>query len=188
VNTSQNADFSAGRTVPGFAKAIMFLQMLVILLLSSWIVEEYLNNIYLQAYVNDVVQADGSIIAILVIISGLGLALGLFKVLKSTHRQIGALVTQPQVPTLARVGSSSTPGLDLHPMVAALKAEMAHHSSMEPLPPVDLKQAPSIPVQAPPSPPPTRTLAVVPTTIVTGNMPVLKRANPEQDKTENSHQ
>ncbi|TMI14098.1 hypothetical protein E6H35_05005, partial [Candidatus Bathyarchaeota archaeon] len=66
MNTSQNADFSAGRTVPGFAKAIMFLQMLVILLLSSWIVEEYLNNIYLQAYVNDVVQADGSIIAILV--------------------------------------------------------------------------------------------------------------------------
>jgi len=166
----------------------MILQMLAILLLSSWIVEEYLNNIYLQAYVNDVVQADGSLIAILVIISGLGLALGLFKVLKSTHRQIGALVTQAQVPTSARVGSSSTPSLDLHPMVAALKAEMAHQSSMEPLPPVDLKQAPSSPVQAPAAPPPTRTLVVVPTTIVTGNMPVLKRANPEQDKTENSHQ
>src|SRR6266581_257052 len=101
LDTSQNADFSAGRTVPGFAKAIMILQMLVILLLSSWIVEEYLNNIYLQAYVNDVLQADGSLIAVLMIISG---------------------------------------------------------------------------------------LAVVPTTIVTGNMPVLKRANPEQDKSENSHQ
>ncbi len=166
----------------------MILQMLVILLLSSWIVEEYLNNIYLQAYVNDVVQADGSLIAVLMTISGLGVALGLFKVLKSTHRQIGALVTQPQVPTSARVGSSSIPGLDLHPMVAALKADMAHQASMEPLPPVELRQAPSTPIQAPPGPPPTRTLAVVPTTIVTGNMPVLKRANPEQDKTENSHQ
>jgi len=71
----------------------MLLQMLVIVLLSSWIVEEYLNNIYLQAYVNDVVQVDGSLIAILIIIGGLGVALGLFKVLKSAHRQIGALVT-----------------------------------------------------------------------------------------------
>ena len=164
----------------------MILQMLIIVLLSSWIVEEYLNNIYLQAYVNDVIQVDGSLIGILVIISGLGVALGLFKVLKSTHRQIGALVTQPQVPSSARVGSSSIPGVDLHPMVAALKADMAQHSS--PLPPVEFKQAPSIPVQAPAAPPPTRTLVVVPTTIVTGNMPVLKRANPEQDKTENSHQ
>ncbi|TMI22771.1 hypothetical protein E6H30_09205 [Candidatus Bathyarchaeota archaeon] len=80
------------------------------------------------------------------------------------------------------------PGLDLHPMVAALKADMAHQASMEPLPPVEFKQAPSSPVQAPPGPPPTRTLAVVPTTIVTGTMPVLKRTNPEQDKSENSHQ
>jgi hypothetical protein len=60
---------------------------------------------------------------------------------------------------------------------------------MEPLPPVDLKEAsPSIPVQAPPSPPPARTLAVVPTTIITGTMPVLKKANPEQDRNQNSQQ
>jgi len=165
----------------------MLLQMLVIVLLSSWIVEEYLNNIYLQAYVNDVVQADGSLIAILTVIGGLGVALGLFKVLKSTHTQIGALVAQPQVPTSARVGSSSVSGVDLHPMVAALKADMAQHSSKEPIPPVEFKQAPSTPVQAPPGPPPTRTLYVVPTTIVIGNLPVLKRTNPEQDKSDNSH-
>src|SRR6266700_6672698 len=116
------------------------------------------------------------------------MALGLLKVLKSTHRQIGALVTQPQITSSGPIGSSSKPSLDLHPMVAALKADMAHQASMEPLPPVELRQAPSTPIQAPPGPPPTRTLAVVPTTIVTGNMPVLKRANPEQDKTENSHQ
>jgi hypothetical protein len=166
----------------------MFLQTLLIVFLSSWIVEEYLNNIYLQAYVNGVIQADGSLIAVLVIVGALGMSLGLFKVLKSTHKQIGALVSQPQIPSPAPLGSSSKPAMDLHPMVAALKAEMAHHASMEPLPPVELKQAPSTPVQAPPSPPPTRTLAVVPSTIITGNMPVLKRANPDRDANQNSQQ
>jgi len=167
----------------------MLLQMLLIVFLSSWIVEEYLNNIYLQAYVNDLIQVDGSIIAILVIISGLGIALGLFKVLKSTHREIGALVNQPQVPRSAMIVSSSKPGLDLHPMVAALKADMAHQGSMEPLPQLNVKEASSpTPVQVPPSPPPVRAFAGTPFTVVTGTMPVLKRVNPDHDRSQNSHQ
>jgi hypothetical protein len=170
----------------------MLLQMLLIVFLSSWIVEEYLNNIYLQAYVNGVVQADGSLIAILVIVGALGMSLGLFKVLKSTHRQIGALVSTPHVPSPGPVGSSSKPAVDLHPMVAALKAEMAHHASMEPLPPLEVKEAPPTPVKTPPGPPPTRTLVVVPTTVpstvITGTMPVLKKTNPEQDRNQNSQQ
>ena len=186
---TQDSDFGGGRTVPGFAKAIMILQMLLIVFLSSWIVEEYLNNIYLQAYVNDLIQVDGSIIAILVIISGLGLALGLFKVLKSTHREIGALVNQPQVPKSAPVASSSKPGLDLHPMVAALRAEMAHQGSMEPLPQLYVKEASSpAPLKVPPSPSLVRTLASTPSTVITGTMPVLKRVNPDQDRNQNSHQ
>ena len=188
-DTTQSTDFAGGRTVPGFAKAIMLLQMLVILFLSSWIVEEYLNNIYLQAYVNDLILVDGSIIAILVVISGLGIALGLFKVLNSTHREIGALVNQPQVPKSVSVTSSSMPGLDLHPMVAALKADLAHQGSMEPLPTLDVKEAsPPMPVQFPPSPPLVKTLAVTPSTVITGTMPVLKRANPDRDRSQNSHQ
>jgi hypothetical protein len=169
----------------------MLLQMLVIVFLSSWIYEEYLNNIYLQSYVNEVVQADGSLIAILVIVSTLGLAVGLLKVLKSTHRQIGAIVNQPQAPmTFAPVASSSKPAIDLHPMVAALKADMAHHSSMEPLPQLDVKEATpaSAPVQAPPNPAPVRTLTGTPSTVITGTMPVLKRVNPEQDRNQNSRQ
>jgi hypothetical protein len=167
----------------------MLLQTLLIVFLSSWIVEEYLNNIYLQAYVNDVVQANGALIAIIVVVSVLGMGFGLLKRLRSTHRQIGALVNQPQIPSSGPIGSSSKPATDLHPMVAALKAEMAHHGSMEPFPPVELKEtAPSIPVQAPPGPPPTRTLAIVPTTIITGTMPVLKKTNPDQDRSQNSQQ
>ena len=87
----------------------MLLQMLVIVLLSSWVFEEYLNNIYLQAYVNGVIQADGSVIAILIIVGALGMALGLLKVLKSTHRQIGALVTQPQLHPRLRSGRALSP-------------------------------------------------------------------------------
>ena len=128
----------------------MLLQMLVIILLSSWMVEEYLNNIYLQSYVSDVIQADGSLIGILVIVSTLGLAVGLLKVLKSTHRQIGAMVNQPKAPALTPVMSSSKPAIDLHPMVAALRADMAHQSSMQPLPPLEVKEARHAPVQVPP--------------------------------------
>ncbi len=169
----------------------MLLQMLVIVLLSSWIYEEYLNNIYLQSYVNEVVQADGSLIAILVIVSTLGLAVGLLKVLKSTHRQIGAIVNQPQAPTMSTpFASSSKPAVDLHPMVAALKADMAHQTSMEPLPQLDVKEATltSPPVQAPPNPPPVRTVTGTPSTVITGTMPVLKRVNPEQDRNQNSRE
>ncbi len=168
----------------------MLLQMLVIVFLSSWIYEEYLNNIYLQSYVNDVIQADGSLIAILVIVSTLGLAVGLLKVLKSTHRQIGAIVNQPQASmTSVSVASSSKPALDLHPMVAALKAEMAHQTSMEPLPQLDVKEAaPPAPIQVPPSAAPVRTMTGTPSTVITGTMPVLKRVNPDQDKNQNSRQ
>lgn len=184
---TENAGLGEGRTVPGFAKIIMLLQTLVIILLSSWIVEEYLNNIYFQAYVNDVVQVDGSLIAVFAILCGLGIAFGLLKVLKSTHRQIGALANQPQVQTLAPVMSSSKLAVDMHPMVAALKADMAHRASMEPLPPVEVKETPlPTPVQVQPSPPPPRTQAGTPSTVITGTMPVLKRVDPERAKGQNS--
>ncbi len=174
----------------------MLVQTLLILFLSSWMYQEYLNNIYLQAYVNQVVQADGLLIAILVITTGLGLSLGISKIRKRTHKEIGAFVSEPQVsspqaPSLGPAGSSAKPATDLHAMVAALKAEMAHHASMEPLAPIEVKETPTMPVQAPPGPPPTRTLAVVPTTVpstvITG-MPVLKRTSSEQDKKQNSQQ
>ena len=186
---SQSTDFGQGKSVPGFAKIIMLLQMLVIVFLSSWIYEEYLNNIYLQSYVNDVIQAYGSLIAILVIVSTLGLAVGLLKVLKSTHRQIGAIVNQPQAPMIsAPVASGSKPAVDLHPMVAALKADLAHQASMEPLPQLDVKEAAPAPTpaQAPLNLAPVRTVTGTPSTVITGTMPVLKRVNSQQDDNQNS--
>src|SRR5438552_16833705 len=120
--------------MPGYAKIIMLLQSMVILFFSFWVLQEYTYNFYFQVYVNDMVQTNGSLIAILVFVSSLGLVLGIFKVLKSTHQQIGALANRPQAPTMGPVASTSgaTQATDLHPMVAALKAEMANQGTIEP--------------------------------------------------------
>ena len=177
----------------------MLFQTLIILFLSSWIYEEYLNNIYLQSYVNDTFQAYGLLIAGVVIVGALGLAFGLLKVLKSTHKQIGALVNQPDLPSVGAssgsskaTSSSQTSAIDLHPMVAALKADLAHQSSMQPIPPLEVKEvAPSQVVHAPTvplGPAPVRTLTGTPSTVITGNMPVLKRVNSDQDKKQGSSQ
>lgn len=193
---AQNADLQVKRLVPAYAKIIMVLQALAIVFFSFWIVQEYANNIYFQAYVGDVIQADGSLIAILVFVSVLGLALGLFKVLKVTHQQIGVLTRQPQAltaPTGGPVSSSPKPAIDLHPMVAALKADMAHQASIEPIQPVEIREAsPPPPVMPrpspPPSPPPEKTKIGTPSTVITGTMPVLKRVNPDQNRGQNSQQ
>ena len=175
----------------------MLFQTLIILFLSSWIYEEYLNNIYLQAYVNDTFQAYGLLIAAAVIVGALGLAFGLLKVLKSTHKQIGALVNLPDSPSLEMTSTSSkttpssqTSAIDLHPMVAALKADLAHQSSMQPIPPLEVREAgPSPTVQAPvpPNPVPMKTTMGTPSTVITGTMPVLKRVNSDKDN-QNSRQ
>ena len=187
---TQNADFSVKRLMPGYAKIIMLLQSMVILFLTFWVSQEYVYNIYFQAYVNDMIQTNGSLIAILVFVSSLGLALGLFKVLKSTHRQIGALVNQPQVQMMApaTVASSPKQSIDLHPMVAALKADLAHQGSMEPIAPLEIKETRQPPprVQTQPEPQPAKTQIGTPSTVITGTMPLLKRVNPDQARDRNS--
>jgi hypothetical protein len=191
---SQSADFSVKRLMPGYAKVIMLLQSIMILFLSFWVVQEYTYNTYFQAYVNDIIQTDGSLIAILVFVSVLGLALGLFKVLKSTHHQIGALVGQGQNPTSAPVVAASPKqtSVDLHPMVAALKADLAHQGTLEPIAAIEIKEtpppAPHVQTQPQSDPQPVRAQMGTPSTVITGTMPILKRVNPNQARDENSHQ
>ncbi len=183
------------RKTPGFAKGIMLFQTLVILLLSSWIYEEYLNNIYLQDYVNNTVAVDGALIALVVVVAALGVAFGLVKILRSTHKQIDALGSKPQDLTLAPNLPSSGPAntsssvskagsnVDLHPMVAALKADLAHQGSMELIPPLEVRQVnPPPPTEAPP--PASRPVPItgIPSTVITGNMPVLRRVSPDDQK------
>jgi len=53
------------RGLPGFAKVVMILQATVIVGLSAWIYNEYVNNQYLQTYLISLFQGKGSMIAFL---------------------------------------------------------------------------------------------------------------------------
>ena len=72
-------------------------------------------------------------------------------------------------------------------MVAALKADMAHHGSMEPIPSIEIKDTPPPPrLQAQPDQQQVKTQVGTPSTVITGTMPVLKRVNPDQAEGQNS--
>ncbi len=118
------------------SKIIIMVQSLVIFSLSLWIVEEYLNNMYLREYVNGVFQADGLIMGML----GTLLFIGSVSSLMLMKRRHGekrieevSLEVTPAAPkikgavvTSAKPFEASTkPNMDFHPVVAALKADMA---------------------------------------------------------------
>src|SRR5437879_10997076 len=67
-------DVSVWKSIPGFAKVLILLQFVVILFMSFWIYEEYLNNSYLQTYVSGYLQ--GSLFTLIVLTS-----IGLFTII-----------------------------------------------------------------------------------------------------------
>jgi hypothetical protein len=112
------------------SKIIIMVQTFVILSLTYWIVEDYLNNQYLRQYVSDSFQANGSLFGILALLLVIGPATGLF--LKHRHgRGTVSLDIKTPIPTVsptisvAKSQESKKPDTDFHPVVAALKAEMA---------------------------------------------------------------
>jgi hypothetical protein len=130
------------------SKIVITMQSLVIFSLSLWIVQEYLNNMYLREYVNGVFQSDGLIFGAL----GALLLLGSFSSLifmrrKHGEKRFGAVsldVTPPAAPRVRTASQPSAkpietsskpseafakPSLDFHPVVAALKADMADRRS-----------------------------------------------------------
>jgi len=52
-------------SVPGFAKILLIVQAVVIVGLSSWIYNEYVNNQYLQLYMFGLFDGKGSLFAII---------------------------------------------------------------------------------------------------------------------------
>ncbi len=112
------------------SKIIIMVQTFVILSLTYWIAEDYLNNQYLRQYVSDSFQANGSLFGILALLLVVGPATGLF--LKHRHGQntvsLEIKTPRPTVsPTMsvAKSQESKKPDSDFHPVVAALKADMA---------------------------------------------------------------
>ena len=118
------------------SKVVIIVQSIIILSLSYWLVEEYLNNKYLGEYLNSVFQADGLIIGSLGTLLVLGSISSLI-LLRKKHgeKKFGAVSLEitsstPKVKLAAEPNSKaseafSKPSADFHPVVAALKADMA---------------------------------------------------------------
>jgi hypothetical protein len=114
------------------AKFVILFQTLIITFLSVWMYEEYLNNRYLQAYVNDQVATAGwmfGLAAVVLILGSLTFVI--------SHRNKGVqldvtgiepLPAKPQAkreaPPAPRLVAPPKPATSFHPVVAALKAEM----------------------------------------------------------------
>jgi hypothetical protein len=101
--------------IPGFAKVVMILQAAVIVGLSAWIYNEYVNNQYLQTYLISLFQGKGSMIAFLGLGGLLVTALGgiLLKagnilgdiehLSKGVEDRIDVTKSHPEMPTLMPV-------------------------------------------------------------------------------------
>jgi len=108
------------------SKIVILLQTFVILSLSTWIVEEYLNNMYLRQYVSDVFQSDGLTIGILGTLLVLGSAAGLFVRHRHGSSTVSLEIKTPSpMVSVAKKQEKKTTDTDFHPVVAALKADMA---------------------------------------------------------------
>jgi hypothetical protein len=61
--------------VPGFARILLIVQAIVIVALSAWLYNEYVNNRYLQGYLFSLLDGKGPMLAILGIGGVIGTAL-----------------------------------------------------------------------------------------------------------------
>jgi hypothetical protein len=95
ITSQEERDGSVWKGIPRFAKIIMLLQTLVVLFLSFWLYEEYLNNSYFQAYVNGILQ--GSVFTAVVLISIVAftvVAIVLFLKLRSTRKELEGILSK----------------------------------------------------------------------------------------------
>ncbi len=90
---------SGWKTIPGFAKTIILLEMVVIFFLSFWIFQEFENNVYLQSYVNSLLQSSG---VTLVALGSVGffsaVAVLLYVKLHRTRKELETVLTEEHQP------------------------------------------------------------------------------------------
>ncbi len=110
------------------SKIVILLQMVLNLSLSYWMYEEYLNNTYFQAYVNEFFQAQGWILTILAVVLVMG-SLGSLVFVRKRHaeKSIEIMHVETKIATPVSTVPKKTlePGSAFHAAVAALKADMA---------------------------------------------------------------
>ena len=94
ITSREEYDVSIWKSIPGFAKVLILVQFLVILFMSFWIYQEYLNNVYLQTYVNGNLQVV-SFTGIVLIAIGLFtiVAVAMYTKLRSTRKELEGIVS-----------------------------------------------------------------------------------------------
>jgi hypothetical protein len=95
ITSQEEQDGSVWKSIPRFAKIIMLLQTLVIMFLSFWLYEEYLNNSHFQAYVNGVLQGGAfTAIVLISIVAFTIVAIVLFLKLRSTRKELEGILSK----------------------------------------------------------------------------------------------
>ncbi len=88
MTNRQSVEASVRKIIPGFVKVLVVAQSIIILFLSFWVVEEYLNNSYFRVYVDSYLHGGSFGAIILISISLLGVvAGGLFAKLRNTGKE-----------------------------------------------------------------------------------------------------
>lgn len=155
--------------------------------LSFWVYQEYLNNMYLRIYVNNVIQTAGWAFAVLVMIVVLGsvmIAVSRYRSVgkKIETRKLEAASIQVEDPTPTTTKLSTKPDIALHPMVAQLKAELARTPmAVENVPVPKVEETPE-PAGNQSSAAATPTTAPTPSTVIVGMVPVQKKEAPAEQK------
>jgi hypothetical protein len=106
MTSRQRVEASVRKVIPRFVKVLVVVQSLIILFLSFWVVEEYLNNAYFQVYVNSYLHG-GSFSAIILISTSLlaTVAGGLYAKLRNTRREHERILSSEKVgPDGSRLG------------------------------------------------------------------------------------
>lgn len=138
---SENDQSLSWGGIPGYAKAIMALQTLVILFLSFWVYQEYQNNQYLQTYVNTNLSGTGFAVLALATITGFSTAaVVLFKKLRQAHRDLDEVLSNETV----RQAVTRSPGFldaktEQH-LVEMIRRSETTQSTMQPGPMPILRQ------------------------------------------------
>jgi len=164
------------------ARFIILAQTLVIGFLSFWVYQEYLNNLYLRIYVTNMIQTAGwafAVLAAIVLLGAVTTAISRGKNAKKAEPEIVETLTM-EVETLTPTPMQTvvSPPIDLHPMVAQLKADLAGtHMPIESVPVPKLEETPAptgvqpTATTYPPAPPTQPT----PSTVIIGMVPVQKK-------------
>ncbi len=112
--------------LPGMAKLVMLTETVLIFFLSFWLYEEWISNPFMQTYASDLIQAEGSTIAIIALLGVVaGLVAGVLRMRRKSSSLWGRTVGTV-VPTVAALSPAVKRMTEpFHPVVAALKAAIS---------------------------------------------------------------